>query len=119
VLMKTTLTPTLVHPLVRARRAAQGKRTALLAVVDGVTPGFRAAAERVRRLLGPRVTDSDGGQEESRPHARSTSDVLVGGPNMRFYHRAGCPMTADRDWSAASLGEQDRTGRAPCGMCAP
>jgi hypothetical protein len=109
--MNTALTPSL--------RAARGTRLWLLAVVEGGTPGLRAAAVRVRRLLGQPVTDSDGGHDESHHHARSTSDVLVGGPEMRFYHRTGCPMAADRDWSAAGLGEHDRAGRSPCGMCRP
>jgi Ser/Thr protein kinase RdoA (MazF antagonist) len=102
----------------RLLRAAHGKRIALLAVVDG-TPGLRAAAVRVRRLLGQPMADVDAGRDESRPNAQSTSEVLVGGAKMRFYHRAGCPMAADRDWSAATSGEHDRAGRSPCGMCTP
>jgi hypothetical protein len=90
-----------------------------MAVAERVSPGLRAAADRVRRLLGQSVTDRDGGHDESRPATRTTNDVLVGGPEMRFYHRAGCAMAADRDWSAAGLGEHDRAGRSPCGMCRP
>lgn len=55
----------------------------------------------------------------SRPgkHARPSSETVVGGPDLRFYHRADCDMAADRDWSAAPLGET--AGRVPCGMCRP
>jgi hypothetical protein len=97
----------------RAPRAAQGARATLLAVVDGATP-LKAAAVRVRRLLGHSVPDDDGTESP-----RATSEVLVGGPNMRFFHRSNCPMAADRDWSAAPAGEHSRSGRTPCGMCTP
>jgi hypothetical protein len=47
------------------------------------------------------------------------SETLVGGPDLRFYHRADCVMAADREWSAATSGEHDQAGRTPCGMCRP
>jgi hypothetical protein len=125
--MNTASTPVSVAPHARARgraartfrppRAVDGLRTALLAVVDSGTTSLKAAAVRVRRLLGRPVTDGD--RERDEHHPRSTSDVLVGGPNMRFFHRADCQMATDREWSEEKLDEQGRTGRSPCGMCRP
>ena len=125
--MNTASTPVSVAPHARAQgrvartfrppQAPHGLRTALLAVVDGSTPNLKAAANRVRRLLGHPVTDGDGGRDEHQP--RSISDVLVGGPHMRFYHRADCQMATDREWSEEKLDEHGRTGRSPCGMCRP
>jgi hypothetical protein len=63
--------------------------------------------------------DRGGSYEEARTSPRSTPNGLVGGENLRFYHRPGCPMAADRDWSAASSHEHDLAGRVPCGMCRP
>lgn len=127
ILMKTTLRPGSALSSVAlgssaARRASRGKPANLLAVAVGLTPpGLRAAAVRVRRLLGRPGSDSTpgGGSEESLEQSRSASQVLVGGEKMRFYHRAGCPMAADRDWPAASSGEHNLAGRSPCGMCRP
>jgi hypothetical protein len=105
-----------------SRRASRGRRDGLLAVAVGLTPpGLRAAAVRVRRLLGHPVPNSPAGAgcEDSLDRSRPSSQVLVGGEKMRFFHRSGCPMTVDRDWPAASSSEHSEAGRAPCGMCRP
>ena len=91
----------------------------LLAVADGLTRGLRAAAFRGRRLFGQSLTDRTSGTGHDASHGRATSQRLVGGAKMRFYHRAGCPMAADRNWSAATPSEHSIAGRTPCGMCRP
>jgi hypothetical protein len=63
--------------------------------------------------------DRGKGDDQSRNSSRPTPQTLVGGENLRFYHRPGCPMAADRNWSAASPTDHDRAGRVPCGMCRP
>jgi hypothetical protein len=121
VLMKTTLSAGPTLRSAQRRRAPRISAAGLLAVADGLTrPGLRAAAVRVRRLFGGSVPGSAaGGAEGPAEPARSSGPTLVGGPNLRFYHRAGCPMAAGREWDPAPAAEHSRAGRAPCGMCRP
>jgi hypothetical protein len=44
-------------------------------------------------------------------------DSFVGGEHL--YHRADCPMAADRPWAPLSRVEQEQAGRVPCGWCEP
>jgi hypothetical protein len=45
--------------------------------------------------------------------------VLVAAPNMRHYHRPGCPLAAGKPVRAALRADHERAGRRTCGVCAP
>lgn len=50
---------------------------------------------------------------------RSSSPVLVAGPNLTRYHRADCPLAAARDWPASAREQHENAGRTACGACLP
>ena len=51
--------------------------------------------------------------------AGPSADGFVAAARMTRYHRAGCPLVAGKDVSAASLAEHSAAGRRPCGVCTP
>lgn len=73
--------------------------------------GRRAVDTRRRVLLGDDATPA------LTPVQVVDLDSFVG--SERLYHRAECPMAADRDWPATSRAEQETAGRVPCGWCEP
>jgi|GEM_PF-4101575 len=83
--------------------------------------GFRATVAYGRWVFDRPGTDSSdqARHDQSHNHSRPTNQILVGGAKMRFYHRAGCPMAADRNWPAGTAVEHAHAGRTPCGMCTP
>jgi hypothetical protein len=101
--------------------ASHRKRMGLTDVTDAFTRWYRAAVAYGRWVLDRPGTEPSARPESDQSHndSRPTSQILVGGGGMRFYHRAGCPMTAERNWPAATAAEHSRAGRTPCGMCMP
>lgn len=100
--------------------APERVRTWLLAVADGLTRSLRSAADRGRHLFGQATPeDSPGtGSVGAQEHVPS-SQKIVAGDGMRFFHRADCPMAVGREWEAAPPGEHTQAGHVPCGMCRP
>lgn len=47
------------------------------------------------------------------------ADALVATPNMRHYHRAGCPLASGKPVRFASRADHERAGRRTCAVCAP
>jgi hypothetical protein len=73
-----------------------------------------------RQLFGQPTSQSrSGAQGGSLDHPTPSSRILVGGSDLRFYHREDCPMAAGRNWPAAAPSEHDLAKRIPCGMCRP
>ena len=76
--------------------------------------GRRAVGARARHLLGagPPVPVHEAA-------GRGEAGVLVGGPGLRWYHRADCQLARGRDLDAAGRAEHEACGRSPCGVCRP
>lgn len=105
----------------RTSRGPAQARAWLLAVAEGLTEKIRGASVGGRHLFGEPSTQpsSAAGDGASSGTLQPTSDVLVGGADLRFYHREDCPMATGREWPAAALSGHTLAGRVPCGMCRP
>jgi hypothetical protein len=76
--------------------------------------GRRALGERSMHLLGRPPT-----RAAARVGVRSSSQQLVGGEGLRWYHRADCPLARGQGWPVVSRAEHEVAGRQPCGVCRP
>jgi hypothetical protein len=47
------------------------------------------------------------------------TEGLVTAARMTRYHRAGCPLVAGKELTAATVAEHSTAGRRPCGVCTP
>jgi hypothetical protein len=102
--------------------AAGGTMLAGAGLVSWFLNGRRAIRSRRRRLIERRRAQVRVTQvPENLPVAslapRSSSAVLVAGPDLRRYHRADCPFAAGRNWPAAAQEQHESAGRTPCGAC--
>jgi hypothetical protein len=78
----------------------------------------RVIVERRRSLVVPVESGPDARPQSLAP--RAASGVLVGGSNLRRFHRSDCPLAAGRtDWTAAARAEHSAAGRVACGVCLP
>lgn len=75
--------------------------------------GRRAVGDRRRSLL----TLAAGAQVPAQVPSADECDRYVG--SERFFHRAACPLVADRSWAPQARSEHECAGRVPCGVCAP
>jgi hypothetical protein len=84
-----------------------------------IAAGRAALADRRKSLfvVPPAIeTEVTGGGIEA---AVATSDDVVAGEGVRYYHRSDCPMAADRDWQPTGRDEQESLGLLPCRICQP
>src|SRR2546423_11688344 len=75
--------------------------------------GKRATGELRRLVLALVPVDDDG------PIEVPQADRLVAGPDMTRFHRADCPLVAEKHVRAAGREAHVRAGRAACGVCLP
>ena len=112
--------------VVASSQASVGSQTAMVSLGVGglvlamfgqaswLLRGRRAIGARTRHLLGEGPTAAV--QEAV---GRGDAGVLVGGPGLRWYHRADCQLARGRDLGAAARAEHEASGRSPCGVCRP
>jgi hypothetical protein len=81
----------------------------LAAVLKSVRIRKAAAVALVRWRFVPTGTAGLAGPTEG----------LVAAARMTRYHRAGCPLVAGKELTAATLAEHSAAGRRPCGVCTP
>lgn len=105
--------------------AAAGTLLAGAGLVSWFLNGRRAIRSRRRRLierrraqLGP-VAAAVPATGAASLAPRSSSPVLVAGPDLRRFHRADCPLAVGRHWSASPRDQHESAGRTPCGACLP
>jgi hypothetical protein len=107
------------HQYGPANLAVAGLIVANAAHLFWIAAGRTALADRRRSLLpvppGVEMEVTHEGVEA----AVATSDELVAGEGVRYYHRSDCPMAADRDWPQTSRDEQEDLGILPCRICQP
>ncbi len=107
--------------------SAAGTLIANAGLVSWFLNGRRAIRTRRRALLERRRAQLASGQTGAEVvdvvaatlEPRSSSPMLVGGPGLRRYHRADCPLAAGRQWPVASRTDHEDAGRIPCGACRP
>jgi hypothetical protein len=107
------------HQYGPANLAVAGLIVANTAHVFWIAVGRASIAERRRMLLPeppPIKTDVRGGGVDA---AVATSDELVAGDGVRYYHRSDCPMAAERDWPETDRDTQEALGLLPCRICQP
>lgn len=102
--------------------AAAGTMLAGAGMVSWFLSGRRAIRSRRRLLIERRRAQLRTTQVPEFPPAvtlapRSSSPVLVAGPDLRRYHRADCPFAVGRNWPPASQEQHEGAGRTPCGAC--
>lgn len=107
------------HQYGPANLAVAGLIVANTAHLFWIAVGRASIAERRRLLLAeppPIKAHVTGAGVDA---AVATSDDLVAGEGVRYYHRSDCPMAAERDWPETSRDAQDALGMLPCRICQP